>query len=702
MRFAVDTGGTFTDLLVEDSAGRLKMYKAPTTPHDPVAGMLDALRMAATDAGRPLADFLREGDMLIHGTTHAINAILTGNTAKTAFLTTMGHPDTLVFREGGRNDVFNFAVAYPEPYVPRALTFEVPERVVADGTIRTPLDETALVAVIDRLRAEGVEAVAVCLLWSIVNPLHEQRIGALLAELLPGVPVTLSHRLNPSLREYRRASSACIDASLKPLMTRYIGGLSATLRREGFGGRVLMVTSQAGVIDATEVAERPVHLVNSGPSMAPVAGWLYAREASDREMAIVADTGGTTFDVSLVRRGRVPRTRETWIGPQFLGHMTGLPSVDVKSIGAGGGSIASVDAQGLLKVGPASAGAVPGPACYGLGGTKPTLTDAALVLGIIDPLFFLGGSMKLDIKAAAAAIERDVAKPLATSVPEAAHAIFALATENMVQAIMDITVNQGIDPNKAVLVGGGGAAGLNMVAIGRRLDVAAVVVPRVGAALSAAGALLSDLTDEYRTTCYMHTARFDRASANAVLASLEDRARAFIDRHGANARASAIEFHIEARYPDQVWEIEVPLRKPTFDHDLDVKTIETDFHATHQEVFAVCDPHSRIEIVGWSSRAACTLRAPGLPMLTTEAASARGETPATAPTRNVYFGATHGYIETKIVRLDAVSLDASFPGPAIVESAFATILIDPGTVGRLDKRGTLIVDLRGSGAEGGA
>ncbi len=268
---------------------------------------------------------------------------------------------------------------------------------------------------------------------------------------------------------------------------------------------------------------------------------------------------------------------------------------------------------GLLHVGPSSAGAVPGPACYGQGGVRPTVTDAALVLGIIDPAFFLGGSIALDRNAALAAVQRDVAVPLGTTTDEAAHAILALATENMVQAIMDITVNQGIDPRQAVLVGGGGGAGLNMVAIGRRLGVAAVVIPRAGAALSAAGALLSDLTHEYRATRYTHTAHFERDGANAVLETLEDRAQAFVARHGAGARASTIEFFIEARYPDQVWEIEVPLRAARFHSDADLDALMHDFHAMHREIFAVADPQSPIEIVGWSSRAACTLRAPGLP-----------------------------------------------------------------------------------------
>jgi N-methylhydantoinase A len=694
MRFAVDTGGTFTDLLVEDGEGRLRMYKASTTPAEPTRGMLDALRLAAEDRGLSLRDLLAQGELFIHGTTHAINAILTGNTARTAFLTTEGHPDTLVFREGGRSDIFNFATPYPEPYVPRALTFEVPERVLADGSVRTPLDEAAFLGIVEKLRAAKVQAVGVCLLWSIVNPVHEERIGALLAEHLPGVPVTLSHALNPSLREYRRASSTCIDASLKPMMSRYIGGLTDALRAEGFGGRVLMVTSQAGVMDAAEVAGQPVQLINSGPSMAPVAGWLYARDADPSEMAIVADTGGTTFDVSLVRRGRIPRTRETWIGAPFRGHMTGLPSVDVKSIGAGGGSIASVDAQGLLTVGPKSAGAVPGPVCYGRGGTEPTVTDASLVLGIIDPDFFLGGAIALDLAAATAAIERAVAKPLGIAVDEAAHAILALATENMVQAIMDITVNQGVDPRQAVLVGGGGAAGLNMVAIGRRLGTSSVVIPPVGAGLSAAGALLSDLASEHRATLYLHTSRFDHAAANALLSGLERRARAFIDAAGQDALGSAIEYTVEARYPDQVWEIEVPLRGSRIEGADALAALERDFHAAHQEVFAVSDPRSPVEIVGWTARAACTLREPGLPTL-----ESHGAAQEAGQSRTVYFGQEHGRLETQVLRLDRMPVEMLHAGPAIVESPFTTIVIDPGTSCRLTASGNLVVDLgRGDAA----
>jgi N-methylhydantoinase A len=462
------------------------------------------------------------------------------------------------------------------------------------------------------------------------------------------------------------------------------------LRQQGFGGRVLMVTSQAGVMDAAEVAEQPIQLINSGPSMAPVAGWLYASDASGGDMTIVADTGGTSFDVSLVRRGRIPRTRETWIGPPFLGHMTGLPSVDVKSIGAGGGSIAGVDSHGLLQVGPRSAGAVPGPVCYGRGGTEPTVTDASLLLGHLDPDFFLGGSIKLDRPGAAVAIEEKIAKPLKIDVLEAAQAIISVATENMVQAIMDITVNQGIDPREATLIGGGGAAGLNIVLIGRRLGVKSVIVPPVGAGLSAAGALLSDLASEHRAIFYARTAEFDYTAVGQVLARLERSAREFIEVAGLSAQASTTEFHVEARYPDQVWEIEVPLDGNRLRTSGDLAALEHRFHEVHQELFAVSDPSSSIEIVGWSSRASGRLRDSGLPLLDGTLKESGSQDDAR---RKVYFGSA-GHLATPVRRLGRMKVGERLSGPLIVESPFTTVVIDPGASCSISKAGSLLIDVK--------
>lgn len=662
------------------------MYKSATRPDDPIQGVIDALQKAADTYGRSLSAFLADGELLIHGTTRAINAIITGATAKTAFLTTAGHPDILTLREGGRQDVFNFTVPFPEPYVPRSLTWEISERILTDGTVRANLDEMHVLDVISQMKTAGVEAVAVCLLWSIVNSAHEERIGALIEEHLPGVPYTLSHKVNPSLREYRRASSTAIDASLKPLMSAYMGDLSGRLKAAGFSGRVLIVTSGAGVIDAGNAAETPVHLINSGPAMAPVAGRYYANLDVQAETAIVADTGGTTYDLSVVRRGQIPFTRETWIGGAYRGHMTGFPSVDVRSIGAGGGSIAWVDDGGLAKVGPQSAAAVPGPAAYGRGGTQPTLTDACLVLGYLDPDFFLGGSMPLDTDAARKSVEDHLCSPLGLSIEDASLAVVQIATENMVQAIMDITVNQGIDPRKAVLIGGGGAAGLNSERIAARLGCPKVLIPDVGAALSASGALMSDLVSEFRATHFARSDRFDAEGVNAVLGRLAEQCAAFVAGPGAQSQSSTITFSAEARYPHQVWEIDVPLRKSILETEADVRSLVADFHSAHREVFAIDDPNSEIEVVGWKARVSCQLRSDGIASLDEPA-----EPTAVQMTRPAYFG-VDGWVDTPIVRFDTLAVDAPMTGPAIVESSFTTIVVNPGAVMRRLASGSVVID----------
>jgi N-methylhydantoinase A len=685
MRFAVDTGGTFTDLIVEDDENGLHMYKASTTPDDPINGVLDSLKLAAEDFGFELDALLAKGDLFIHGTTHAINAIVTGNTAKTAFLTTEGHRDILVWREGGRMEPFNFTVPYPQPYLPRALSYEVPGRILADASEMRPLDESRVIEILGELREKEVEAIAVCLLWSIINPAHEDQVGELIEQHLPGVPYTLSHVLNPSLREYRRASSAAIDASLKPLMSAYMHNLTGRLTEAGFGGRVLIVTSQGGMMDAGDIAEQPIHLINSGPSMAPVSGRYFAREDEGSDTAVIADTGGTTYDVSLVRRGRIPWTRETWIGQPYRGHMTGFPSVDVKSIGAGGGSIAWVDDGGMLHVGPQSAGAVPGPACYGNGGDKPTVTDACLVLGYLDPEFFLGGSMALDLDAARGAIEREVAMPMGLGLEEAAAAIVAIATENMVQAIVDITVNQGIDPRDAILIGGGGAAGLNSAAIARRLGSERVVIPEVGAALSAAGAMMSDLHSQYTRTFFATSENFDAEGVNAILDQLEARCNAFIDGPGQGSISQTIEFFAEARYPEQVWEIEVPLSVRRFESDADLAALVEEFHRVHDDIFAINDLGSGIEVVGWTASVKCQLRESESGTLVAAETAAAGD-----GTRKIYFAET-GYVDATVRRFEAMTAGEKLAGPAIIESPFTTVVVDPGAVAERRKSGSVSI-----------
>jgi len=694
VRCAIDTGGTFTDLALEHE-GEVRIFKCSTTPENPIRGILEVLALAAQGLGLERAELLAQITMLIHGTTRATNAVLTGNTAKTALITTMGHRDMLLLREGGRSRAFDWSVEYTDAYIPRALTFEAAERIDAQGRVLRELDEDAAVATIERLAELDVEAVAVCLLWSIVNPVHEQRVGELLERHLPGVPHTLSHALNPTLREYRRASSTAIDASLKPLMTRYLDNLEQELRDAGFGGELLVISTAGGLMHAREAAGIPITSINSGPAMAPVAGRFFARADEGAQHAIVADTGGTSYDVSVVRDGRIPMTRETWLGEPLTGHITGFPAVDVKSIGAGGGSIAWIDDGGLLHVGPQSAGADPGPACYGRGGELPTVTDACLTLGYLDAERFLGGAMKLDEGSARAAIDRDVARPLGLDTHEAASAIVALATEHMVQAITEITVDAGIDPRGAVLIGGGGAAGLNSGAIMRRLGCRALVIPETGAVLSAAGALMADLSADFSAACFTSSEQFDGERVDAVLDELRERCRAFAAQIGAEDHR--VELIAEARLARQVWQIDVPLRAERFSGEAQAAAVETllaDFRRLHEEIFAVLDERSAVEIVALRARVVCPLQSRSEGRLTQAPQAIEAE-------RDAYFPG-HGLLRTPVRSLDALDEGASIAGPAIVESPLTTVVVEPGaSVERRAGTGLVIAPEQGAGQRGG-
>lgn len=683
MRLSIDVGGTFTDLVVDRSTGAAEIFKAPTTYPDPIDGILAAIELAAGAQGATVEAFLGEVEVLFHSTTRAINAVITGQAARTALLATEGHPDILLIREGGRTDPFNYRIGYPAPYIPRALTFEIPGRILADAREHAALDEAAVLAVIERLKEAKVEAVAVSLLWSIVNPAHELRVGELLAKHLPDVPFTLAHQLNPTVREYRRTSSCAIDASLKPIMSAYLRALKQRLAERGMAGQIFAVTSQGGLVDVEELAERPILALNSGPSMAPVAGRYFAALEGART-AIVTDAGGTTYDVSLVRDGTLPRTRETWLGPIYQGHLTGFPSVDVKSVGAGGGSIAIVEG-GLLRVGPESARSEPGPVCYGRGGVRPTVTDAAVVLGYIDPDFFLGGQMGLAVEAARAAIERDVATPLGLSVEDAALAIVDLATESMVHAIEDITVKQGVDPEDAVMIGGGGAAGINAVLIARRLGCRSILFPDVGAALSAAGAMMSELTSEFSQVAFMKTSAFDAAAAQAIVAGLKQRSEAFFASAGERARERRIDLAIEARYPSQVWEIDVAFDEAALDAPDAAEKLVAAFHARHEELFGFRDDGDDVEIMGWRALACCRLSDESAIRLPAGAGS--GGTAS----RPMTFRET-GRVEAPAYRLETLDPAATVTGPAVVESNFTTVVIAPGSRARKTAEGGLIVE----------
>jgi N-methylhydantoinase A len=688
MRISVDTGGTFTDVVVDDERGHLRIGKALTSRERAYVGIAEGLGQIAPELGLSIEELLAETEVFTYGTTRSTNAIVEGKTARTAFFTTQGFPDVLLLREGGKLDPFK-QIPYPPPYVPRFLTFEIAERMDSEGEAFLALDEASVLRAIEEARALRAEAVAVSLLWSIVNPAHELRVGELLEQRWPGIPYTLSHQLNPIIREYRRASSTAIDASLKPLMQEYLATMQRDLTDAGFRGRLFISTAFGGAWRPEAMVDRPIYSVGSGPSMAPVAAVAYAREElADADELIVCDTGGTTFDVGLVSGGQINYTGETWLGGRWIGHITGIRAVDVKSIGAGGGSIVWIDPGGLLRVGPHSAGADPGPACYGRGGSSPTVTDAAVALGWIDPGYFLGGRLALDAGAARSVIETGVAGPLGMSVEEAAYAALTIASENIVGAIREITIAQGIDPREVAIVAGGGASGLSIVPIARELGSARVLVPSTAGALSACGALYADVIDELTRSLYSETRSLDTAAVNGVLADLEAAADAFLaDLADAAPIETRKEFAVDARYRAQVWELEVPIPS-RFDGEDDVGALGEAFHATHERVFAVREPGQYLECLLWKVRATAVLAKPDV--------RSRDLPPAgeiePVDLAEAYFP-DRG--RTPVPRFDGALLPAGarIEGPAVIREPTTTVVVYPGSAATITALGNYLLEV---------
>ncbi len=688
LRIAVDTGGTFTDAVIVDDAGRQVIGKALTTPERIFEGIREAIAVAAEEWNLGLDAVLRDAELLIYGTTRATNAVVTGNVAKTAFLTTRGFRDTLVLREGGKFNPHDYATEYPEPYIPRRWTFEIEERIDAEGQVVRPLDEAHARSVLDTLGTRGFEAVAVSFLWSVANGAHELALGRLLDEMLPGVPYTLSHQLIPIVREYRRASATAIDASLKPLMQHHLSEMETDLRAAGFAGQTLVSTSVGGCQHVAEVVERPIHTLKSGPAMAPVAAKAYCVIEDLGGDVIVCDTGGTTFDVGLVRDGGLVYTRDSWIGQQWIGHLVAMSTVDVRSVGAGGGSIAWIDPGGLMRVGPHSAGAVPGPACYGRGGEQPTVTDAAVVLGYIDPDYFVGGRMPLDVDAAQRVVEK-FAAPLGKSPEQAAADILTVASELMIKAINEITVSEGLNPRESVIVAGGGAAGLNILPIAAELGCETVILPKTAAALSACGMQFSDIMSEKTVSRVTLSGKFDFAGVNAALAQIDGELEQFRNAiPGSGGAGYEKEFFVEARYQAQVWELDTPLPAARFEDEKDVNALVEAFHAVHDRVYAMRDEGSQVECVNWKGR--LSFRLAHATAADAKQSGAQSQTPAPHGARAAYF-AESGTRDVPVYRGGELSAGAMIAGPSIVEEPTTTIVVYPGMQASVSDAGNYVL-----------
>jgi len=680
---AADVGGTFTDFVAREADGSVHLSKSSTTPDKIADGIFNGLAAIAARRGQALEQLRADCDDLAIGTTVATNAILEGKAAKTGLICTQGFRDTLLIREGGKPDSYNIYLDYPEPYIPRYLTFGVAERVNAEGGVETPLDEAAVRAAIAQMKEWGVQAVAVALIWSIANPAHELRIGEILQQEWPGIPFSLSHRVSPSLREYRRFSATAIDASLKPVVERNIAEIEGRLAAHGFAGVLTFVTSSGGRTATADILAKPVYLCLSGPSAAPHAGAVLARAAGEAHGDIVTiDMGGTSFDVSITTGWDTPMHREGSIG----GHMFGVPAVDVRTIGAGGGSIARVDEGGFIHVGPHSAGARPGPACYGRGGTLPTVTDANVVLDLIDPANFADGQIALSAEAALRAVQEHIATPLRMDARKAASLIALTVEQNMVAAIEDITVRRGVDPRDYLLVAGGSAAGLHAAAIARELGMSRVLVPSAAGVLSAYGIATGDIRFGFARGLFASSARFDFDSVNTVLNDLEAEGSAYLHRMRVPAESRSMMLTTEARYAGQVWQLTLRLPHPRIEGAAGLAEVVEAFHALHEHHYAVRADDS-VEFTEWNllavGRAASSSPPPR-----------RERTTAHVPRhRQAYLRETSGVTSLPVHDLDTLDPGTCLQGPLLLESRLTVTLVPPDAKACILADGGAMIDL---------
>ncbi|MFQ5425889.1 MAG: hydantoinase/oxoprolinase family protein [Gaiellales bacterium] len=669
----VDIGGTFTDLVeVDDTTGDYRYHKLASTPDDPARAFLDGSAELTAERDPP--------DRLIHGSTVATNTLIQRAGARTALMTTRGHRDVLEIARGVKpyEHIFHLAWVKPEPLVPRYLRVDVTERLDAGGRVVEPLDEDEVALACEFLAEHDVEALAVCFLFAYVDDVHERRAAEIAAARLPGVPISLSSRILPQWREYERTSTTVADAFIKPVMSRYLDRLGAG--DQGSDRHLFIMKSNGGVTLAASAAETPIETYLSGPAAGVVAGRAIGL-AAGCENLIVGDMGGTSFDVSLVAGGEVEVTTEAEAAP---GIPLRLSMLDVRAIGAGGGSIAWIDSGGGLRVGPRSAAADPGPACYGRGGSEPTVTDANLVLGRLGVDSFLGGRFTLDEAAASSALRRRVAVPLGLDVQAAALGVIDVTVANMAREIRTITAERGIDPRDFALVAGGGAGPLHAVAIAEELGVTTVLVPPYPGLLSAIGLVLSDLKlDSIRSL----PLRLERDGAAPVAAYVEELVQAGTARLRSEGYTGVPDARVslDMRYLGQNWEIEVPVDRSR----LEVGSITRSFDQEHRRLYSFDMPEHEHELINVRVSVSGRLErgADHLPRRSAASSKRAGE-------RGVFDRSTGRVEPASILDRDALAAGDIAVGPTVIEELDSTVYLPATWRARVDDLGTLVLSPR--------
>jgi N-methylhydantoinase A len=678
-RIGVDVGGTYTDLVATDESGRTIFAKSPSTPADQSIGVMAGLDELARRLNVSCAKMLAATDRLVHGTTVATNALLERKGAKVALLTTEGHRDVIEMREGLKPDRYDLRSPPPEPLVPRERRFGVRERLKANGEVLIPLDPKSLDDAIAGIKKSGATSVAVCFLHSYLNPVHELAAVERLAQALPGISISRSSDVLPQIKEYERVSTTIVNAYVEPIVRRYLTNLEARLTEASFKGSLFVVLSHGGMAPVEEASRLAAGTVLSGPA----GGMSGGRRCSDLvgiPDLVPFDMGGTSTDISLITGGQASLSADGMLAGQRIA----LRSLDIASIAAGGGSIASVDASRTLRVGPESAGSVPGPACYANGGLAATVTDANVVLGYLDATAFMGGKRPLDRAASEAAVDR-VADTMELSRLEAAAGIYRMINLNMADGIRLMTLRRGVDPRKFALLSFGGAAGLHAAEVARELEIKRIIVPTVASVLSAWGMLTSDLRYEVSRTHYGAGTRITADEVRELFAGLEQQAAGRL-RSWFSGPVS-IERSAEMRYGEQIFEIDVSLDGLDWNAADLVDRIEDRFHVRHEELYTyasrgqeVVFVNARVAAVGEVSRLDSDTR----PASLSGTCSPRSK-------RQAFFG---GWREVPVYALDELRPGHSLTGPAIIEAETTTVLVDTGDRVTVNALGWLDIALR--------
>jgi N-methylhydantoinase A len=667
LRIGVDIGGTFTDLVALDEAtGALVNTKALSTPRALLEGVLQCVDQAGVR--------LPECRLVIHGTTIGINALIEGKGARTGLVTTEGFRDVLEIGRGNFLRMYDVLYRRPAPLVPRGRALEVPERLSARGEVLVPLDEGAVRAAARRLRDDGVQSVAVVFLFSYRNAAHEQRTAEILAEELPGVSVSVSHRLTQEWREYERTSTTVVNAYVQPIVDRYLGEFGAGLSGRGFAGQLLITQSNGGAFSLEAARSKPAHTIESGPAAGAV-GCVSLAQALGLDRLISFDMGGTTAKCAIVERGLVQTTDEYHVD----GRPLRIPVIDIKEVSAGGGTIAWIDAGGALALGPHSAGAAPGPVCYGLGGTEPTVTDANVVLGRIDGSRFLGGTMPLDPAGAARVLDETLAGPLGLGRDAAAAGIVRLADVKMALAVRSITTERGLDPRDYALVAYGGGGPLHAVAIARELGIPRVVIPPAPSTFSAWGMLATDLRHDLVRTMLEPLERTDAAWAAARYAEMQREIEAILPGPGTPVTHRAADL----RYLGQEHTVTVSLG--TLE---DWATLRREFDAAHERAYGYAAPEVEVQLINLRLTVIYPIDRPGL------AAAARRTTGAApSTTRKIYSSRMQDALEFRVVQRDDLRAGDSLVGPAVIEESGTTTIVDAGDTLSVEPHGCLVIEV---------